>query len=103
MRRGRGVLTFARSQLFFGMHHVELAFLDIAVLTPITYALTYKAFKVDPRTIWLLAPLVSALRRIVVDRAYPFLYSYCAWLSFATYLNGKRTFYTYERCREGCR
>lgn len=46
------------------------ALLDILPLTASTYALTAKAYKVDPRTIYLLLP-------------------YCAWLTYASYLNGK--------------
>lgn len=45
------------------------ALLDILPLTASTYALTAKAYKVDPRTIYLLLP-------------------YCAWLTYASYLNG---------------
>ncbi|GAA5934294.1 TspO/MBR family protein [Sporobolomyces koalae] len=67
-------LQFALNQawtpLFFGFKQVGLAFLDIGLLTSTTFALTYEAYKVDPRTAYLLVP-------------------YCAWLSLASYLNGK--------------
>lgn len=46
-----------------------LALLDISLLTPCAFLLTSKAYQVDPRTAYFLAP-------------------YCAWLSYATYLNG---------------
>lgn len=47
-----------------------LALLDISLLTPCAFLLTSKAYQVDPRTAYCLVP-------------------YCAWLSYATYLNGK--------------
>ena len=47
-----------------------LALLDISLLTPCAFLLTSKAYHVDPRTAYCLVP-------------------YCAWLSYATYLNGK--------------
>ncbi|GAA5879039.1 hypothetical protein JCM16303_001277 [Sporobolomyces ruberrimus] len=66
-------LQFALNQawtpLFFGLHQMGLALVDIGFLTTATYALTYEAYKVDSRTAWLLVP-------------------YCGWLSFASYLNG---------------
>ncbi|GAA6020894.1 hypothetical protein JCM11491_000056, partial [Sporobolomyces phaffii] len=65
-------LQFALNQawtpLFFGLKQMGLALVDIGFLTTATYALTYEAYKVDPRTSYLLVP-------------------YCAWLSFASYLN----------------
>ncbi|GAA5984497.1 hypothetical protein JCM5350_004736 [Sporobolomyces pararoseus] len=66
-------LQFALNQawtpLFFGLKQVGLALLDIGALTTATYVLTYEAYKVDSRTSFLLVP-------------------YCAWLTFASYLNG---------------
>jgi tryptophan-rich sensory protein len=47
-----------------------LALLDISLLTPCAFLLTSKAYQVDPRTAYCLVP-------------------YCAWLSYATYLNGQ--------------
>ncbi|GAA5906663.1 TspO/MBR family protein [Sporobolomyces salmoneus] len=62
-------LNQAWTPLFFGLKQMGLAMLDLGALTATSYALTYEAFKVDPRTSYLLVP-------------------YCAWLSFASYLNG---------------
>jgi hypothetical protein len=47
-----------------------IALIDIGALTTSVYALTYEAYKVDPRTAWAFVPL-------------------SAWCSFATYLNGE--------------
>ncbi|GAA5832943.1 hypothetical protein JCM3766R1_000367 [Sporobolomyces carnicolor] len=66
-------LQFALNQawtpLFFGLKQMGIALIDIGALTAASYAMTYEAYKVDPRTSFLLVP-------------------YCAWLSFASYLNG---------------
>ncbi|GAA5966238.1 hypothetical protein JCM21900_000077 [Sporobolomyces salmonicolor] len=50
-------LNMLWTPLFFGLHKMGLALADISLLTPTTYALTYQAYKVDPRTAF-------ALRRI---------------------------------------
>ncbi|CEQ40111.1 SPOSA6832_01701, partial [Sporobolomyces salmonicolor] len=67
---GQFGLNMLWTPLFFGLHKLGLALADISLLTPTTYALTYQAYKVDPRTAFALVP-------------------YCAWLSYATYLNGE--------------
>jgi len=60
------------TQLFFGLRNPLLGLADILPLTATTYALAGKAYKVDPRTAFVFVP-------------------YCAWLSYATYLNGALT------------
>nr|CRX79094.1 hypothetical protein ls5930a1_00143 [Leucosporidium scottii] len=66
---GQYALNLLWTPLFFGLRKPVPAFVDISILTPLTCALTYQAAKFDSRTTYLLAP-------------------YCAWLTFATYLNG---------------
>ncbi|GAA5862729.1 hypothetical protein JCM1840_002654 [Sporobolomyces johnsonii] len=66
---GQFGLNMLWTPLFFGLHKMGLALADISLLTPTTYALAYQAYQVDPRTAFALVP-------------------YCAWLSYATYLNG---------------
>lgn len=61
-------LNMLWTPLFFGAQQTGLALVDILTLTPVTFALTYYASLVDRRCLYLLAP-------------------YCAWLSYATYLN----------------
>ncbi|GAA5877468.1 hypothetical protein JCM8547_001082 [Rhodosporidiobolus lusitaniae] len=61
-------LNMAWTPLFFGLRKPLAALFDISILTPLTYALTSKAYKLDPRTAWAFGP-------------------YCAWLTYATYLN----------------
>jgi len=63
-------LNQAWSPLFFGAKQTGLALIEIGCMTVAAFACTKEAYKVDFRTIYLLAP-------------------YCAWLSFATYLNGQ--------------
>jgi len=62
-------LNMAWTPLFFGLKQVELALLDIVLLTGTTVALTVSAYKADPIAGYLLTP-------------------YVAWLGYATYLNG---------------
>lgn len=65
------MLTYGtREQLFFGAHKPFAALLDISCLTPLVYTLTAKAYKLDYRTACVFVP-------------------YCAWLTYATYLNGE--------------
>lgn len=65
------MLTYGtREQLFFGAHKPFAALLDISCLTPLVYTLTAKAYKLDYRTAYVFVP-------------------YCAWLTYATYLNGE--------------
>lgn len=66
-------LNQAWSPLFFGLKQTGLALVEIGCMTLAAFACTREAYKVDSRTIYLLAP-------------------YCAWLSFATYLNGELEF-----------
>ncbi|TNY18439.1 TspO/MBR-related protein [Rhodotorula diobovata] len=61
-------LNLAWTPLFFGLRNPLLGLADILPLTATTYALAGKAYKVDPRTAFVFVP-------------------YCAWLSYATYLN----------------
>lgn len=61
-------LNMAWTPLFFGARRTGLALVDILALTPAVYALTYYAYKVDPRTAWAFVP-------------------YSLWTSYATYLN----------------
>ncbi|GAA6016749.1 hypothetical protein JCM8202_004415 [Rhodotorula sphaerocarpa] len=65
---GQFALNMLWSPIFFGLKQPFYALLDIVPLTTSTYVLAAKAFQVDPRTIWFLAP-------------------YCAWTTYATYLN----------------
>jgi hypothetical protein len=62
-------LNMAWTPLFFGLRLPLPALFDIVPLTGVTYTLAAVAYKVDPRTAIAFVP-------------------YCAWLSFATYLNG---------------
>lgn len=62
-------LNMAWTPLFFGLRNPTLGLLDILPLTATTYALTAKAAQVDPRLSLIFVP-------------------YCAWLSYASYLNG---------------
>ncbi|KAL8287337.1 hypothetical protein RQP46_003789 [Phenoliferia psychrophenolica] len=73
-------LNLLWTPLFFGAQQVLAALVDISILTPTTFALTYYAHKVDPRTTYLLGP-------------------YCAWLSYATYLNAGVYYLNYYRNR----
>ncbi|GJN92799.1 hypothetical protein Rhopal_005837-T1 [Rhodotorula paludigena] len=61
-------LNMAWTPLFFGAHKPFAALLDISCLTPLVYTLTAKAYKLDYRTAYAFVP-------------------YCAWLTYATYLN----------------
>ncbi|GAA5992544.1 hypothetical protein JCM11641_004539 [Rhodosporidiobolus odoratus] len=61
-------LNMLWTPIFFGAQKPLLSLLDISLLTPLTYVLTAQAYKVDPRTAFAFVP-------------------YCAWLSYATYLN----------------
>ncbi|GAA6004212.1 hypothetical protein JCM10207_002485 [Rhodosporidiobolus poonsookiae] len=66
---GQFALNMAWTPLFFGARAPLVALLDISLLTPLTYLLTAKAYELDPRTVYVFGP-------------------YCAWLTYATYLNG---------------
>ncbi|KAG8887315.1 hypothetical protein FRB98_000243 [Tulasnella sp. 332] len=62
-------LNFAWTGLFFGAKKQLVALVDIVTLTGLTYAMTIDLHEAtDGATTWFLAP-------------------YCAWLSYATYLN----------------
>ncbi|GAA5955991.1 hypothetical protein JCM10213_006528 [Rhodosporidiobolus nylandii] len=61
-------LNMAWTPLFFGAKKPLAALFDISLLTPLTYVLTSKAYQLDPRTAYALVP-------------------YCAWLTYASYLN----------------
>lgn len=56
------------SILFFGMHNIFLAFIDILIIWLFIIILILKFFKIDKRASWLLFP-------------------YLLWVSFATILN----------------
>lgn len=76
-------LNMAWTPLFFGARLPLPALFDIALLSPVTYVLTAQAYKIDPRTAIAFVP-------------------YCAWLSYATYLNGASSpLLVSRRCR-GC-
>ncbi len=59
----------AWTPLFFGAKKTLAAFVDLLVLTPTVYALTYYSYQVDPRTAIAFVP-------------------YSLWTSYATYLSG---------------
>jgi benzodiazapine receptor len=61
-------LNMAWTPLFFGAKKVGAALIDILLLTPTVYALTYWAYQVDPRTAIAFVP-------------------YSLWTSYASYLN----------------
>ncbi|GAA5851657.1 hypothetical protein JCM9279_002534 [Rhodotorula babjevae] len=61
-------LNMAWTPLFFGLRNPTLGLLNILPMTATTYALTAKAAQVDPRLSLVFVP-------------------YCAWLSYASYLN----------------
>ncbi|BGP49972.1 hypothetical protein JCM10450v2_005877 [Rhodotorula kratochvilovae] len=65
---GQFALNMVWTPLFFGLHKPLLALFDISLLTPTAYVLAAKAYKVDPRTAFAFFP-------------------YCAWLTYASYLN----------------
>ncbi|GAA5886812.1 hypothetical protein JCM6882_005898 [Rhodosporidiobolus microsporus] len=62
-------LNMAWTPLFFGLKKPLAALFDISILTPTVYLLAKKAYDLDPRTAYAFVP-------------------YCAWLTYATYLNG---------------
>lgn len=62
-------LNMAWTPLFFGAKKTLVALVDILLLTPTVYALTYWAYKADPRTAIAFVP-------------------YSIWTSYASYLNG---------------
>lgn len=66
-------LNFLWSPLFFGLQKMALALADISALTVITWALVFRAFRMDRTASLLLVP-------------------YAAWVSFASLLNASLLF-----------
>ncbi|KAK4051715.1 hypothetical protein OIO90_004665 [Microbotryomycetes sp. JL221] len=62
-------LNVAWTPLFFGIKKPWFALVDISILTPIVFKLTSDCFKLEDQMGWMFVP-------------------YCAWLCYATYLNG---------------